>query len=157
MEGGTLRVCPPGDQWPPKLSMETWSLPERCRRQEPWCKKSGTQPGGEGLPQKAWGRWAGEIGPVGVGSRAQQAGAPVFQQQEPEKIVLVVWLDLPLEGKPVQQLVGHFSQGFPRQILKDSTCRRWRGEVAGPAPLPSPQQALHAGLQRVHPPLAKAF
>ena len=94
---------------------------------------------------------------MGVGSRAQQARAPVFQQQDPEQIFLVIWLDLPLKDKPVQQLVGHFSQGFPWQIQKDSTCRYCRGEVAGPAPTPTPQQALHAGLQRVYPPLAKAF
>lgn len=94
---------------------------------------------------------------MGMGSRAQQAGAPVFQQQDPEQIVSVVWLDLPLEDKPVQQLFGHLGQGFHRQIQKDSTCRQWRGELAGPAPAPSPQQALHAGLQRVHLPLVKAF
>ena len=142
MEGGTLRVCPPGDQWPPKLSMEIWSPPERCRRQGPWYKKSGNQPGGEGLPGRAWGRRAGEVGSVGMGSRAQQAGAPVFQQQDPEQIVSVVWLDLPLEDKPVQQLVGHLGQGFPRQIQKDSTCRQWRDELAGPAP-PPPSSRLY--------------
>lgn len=50
---------------------------------------------------------------MGVGSRAQQARAPVFQQQDPEQIFLVIWLDLPLEDKPVQQLVkSHFSQGI---------------------------------------------
>ena len=105
------------------------------------------------------GRQGGEAGwRPGLGRQgAVPEASPVFQQQDPEQIVLVVWLDLPLEGKPVQQLVGHFSQGFPRQIQKDSTCRQWRGEVAGPAPPPSPQQALHAELQRVHPPLAKAF
>ena len=114
-------------------------------------KKSGTQLGREGPPGppgRAWGRRAGEMGPVGVESRAWQAGAPVFEQQDPEQIFSVLRLDLPLEDKPVQQLAGHPGQGFLWQVQEDSTCRQGRGEQAG-WPWPSSSlSASHAGVTR---------
>lgn len=78
------------------------------------------------------------MGPVGVESRAWQAGAPVFEQQDPEQIFSVLRLDLPLEDKPVQQLAGHPGQGFLWQVQEDSI-PAGRGGVnglAGPDPPP---------------------
>lgn len=63
------------------------------------------------------------MGHLGVESGSGQAGAPVFEQQDPEQLVSVLRPDLILIDKPIQQLVGHSSQGGLCQVQEDSPCR----------------------------------
>lgn len=62
---------------------------------------------------------------------SEQAGAPVFEQQDPEQLIPVLRPDLILVDKPIQQLVGHSGQGGLWQVQEDSPCRKWRGELDG--------------------------
>lgn len=152
MEGRALRVGPPGDQWPPNPSLETWPPLKRRPKQEPLWKKSGPQPGGGGsawTPRESLGQVGWDQGPVGEEPRVWQAEAPVFEQQGPEQGLSVFRPDLPLEDKPVQQLHDHPGQGFLWQVQEDSTCRQWRGELAGWLALALLSQRDPAGL--THP------
>lgn len=94
--------------------------------------------------RRARGRWAGEAAPWGAESRSGRAGAPVFEQQDPEQLLSVLRPDLLLVDEPIQQLVGHSCQGGLRQVQEDGPCRPRRGQPVGRiAALPS-QQASQA-------------
>ena len=92
---------------------------------------------------------------MGVDPRSGQAGAPVFEQQDPKQLLSVLRPDLLLVDKPVQQLVGHSSQGGLWQIQEDSPCRPRRGElVSWTMVLLLPASLMcggYRGAQQAHP------